>query len=113
MARLPQPGADDGIWGEVLNNYLSQAHNADGSLKAAAVAASVTKNNIGLADVDNTSDVAKPISMATQAALDDRLVWASATDANTPRPPSAQRVIWIGGTVEPVNIQVGDIWFKE
>jgi hypothetical protein len=33
MARLPTPGGDDGTWGDVLNDFLSQAHNADGSLK--------------------------------------------------------------------------------
>lgn len=33
MARLPQPGSDDGSWGGILNDFLSQAHNADGSLK--------------------------------------------------------------------------------
>lgn len=34
MARLPTPGSDAGNWGEILNEYLSQAHQADGSLKA-------------------------------------------------------------------------------
>lgn len=33
MSRLPQPGSDDGTWGTVLNDFLVQAHNADGSLK--------------------------------------------------------------------------------
>ena len=33
MARLPQPGSDKGTWGEVLNEYLLEAHAADGSLK--------------------------------------------------------------------------------
>lgn len=33
MARLPQPGGDQGTWGQVLNDYLSEAHNGDGSLK--------------------------------------------------------------------------------
>jgi hypothetical protein len=33
MARLPVPGKDGGIWGELLNEYLSVSHNADGSLK--------------------------------------------------------------------------------
>lgn len=33
MARLPQPGGDNGNWGAILNDYLSQEHNADGSLK--------------------------------------------------------------------------------
>ena len=33
MARLPQPGADRGNWGEILNDFLNQSHNDDGSLK--------------------------------------------------------------------------------
>lgn len=41
MARLPVPGSDDGTWGTLLNDYLSQSHNADGSLKAGSVDASV------------------------------------------------------------------------
>lgn len=34
MARLPQPGADNGTWGDVLNDFLSVEHNNDGTLKA-------------------------------------------------------------------------------
>lgn len=34
--RLPTPGGDDGQWGNLLNEYLSVAHNDDGTLKAAA-----------------------------------------------------------------------------
>ena len=33
MARLPQPGSDNGTWGEILNDYLSQTLKPDGSLK--------------------------------------------------------------------------------
>lgn len=33
MARLPTPGADAGQWGQILNDYLSAAHNPDGTLK--------------------------------------------------------------------------------
>jgi len=33
MPRLPQPGSDNGTWGDILNDYLSQTHNADGTLK--------------------------------------------------------------------------------
>jgi hypothetical protein len=32
-SRLPVPGADDGTWGNVLNDFLSIEHNGDGSLK--------------------------------------------------------------------------------
>src|SRR5512141_1424312 len=39
MSRLPTPGADDGTWGSILNDFLSQSHNTDGSLRAAVVGA--------------------------------------------------------------------------
>jgi hypothetical protein len=38
MARLPVPGSDDGTWGDVLNTFLSVAHNTDGTLSPSALA---------------------------------------------------------------------------
>jgi hypothetical protein len=47
MARLPVPGADSNTWGDILNDFLAQAHNTDGTLKAGAVtAASITDGTI-------------------------------------------------------------------
>lgn len=40
MPRLPQPGGDEGNWGTILNDYLSAAHNADGTLKTASISES-------------------------------------------------------------------------
>lgn len=37
MARLPQPGGDKNQWGDILNNFLIQAHNPDGTLKPISV----------------------------------------------------------------------------
>lgn len=37
MARLPATGSDDGTWGDILNDFLLQAHNTDGTFKAAAL----------------------------------------------------------------------------
>lgn len=37
MTRLPIPGSDQGNWGQILNDYLSQAHETDGTLKADSV----------------------------------------------------------------------------
>ncbi|GFG50779.1 hypothetical protein CQY20_30130 [Mycolicibacterium agri] len=45
MARLPIPGKDSGTWGDVLNDYLSQAHKADGNLKDNSVTANVLAPN--------------------------------------------------------------------
>lgn len=137
MARLPTPGGDDGTWGTVLNDYLSQVHAADGTLKSATVSTSninainaptagynlvygatgfqwiapsahshaagditsgtvgtarlgsgtasattylrgdsswqvLDKAAVGLANVDNTADLNKPVSTATQTALDGK-----------------------------------------
>lgn len=69
MARLPIPGSDDGRWGQILNEYLSQSHNPDGSIKSA----SINKAELGLDRVSNTSDYDKPISYATQSALNEKL----------------------------------------
>lgn len=33
MSRLPNPGSDDGTWGNILNDFLAQIHKTDGSLK--------------------------------------------------------------------------------
>jgi hypothetical protein len=47
MARLPTPGSDSNTWGQILNDFLSQAHAADGTLKDGAVdAASIIDNTI-------------------------------------------------------------------
>jgi hypothetical protein len=63
MARLPQPGGDVNAWGDILNEYLLRQHKPDGTH-------TLTKADVGLGNADNTSDVAKPISIAQQTALD-------------------------------------------
>lgn len=95
MARLPQPGGDVNVWGDILNDYLRYQHNTDGSHNVGAilqvppqsgralitnpVQASgiewrpLTKADVSLGNVDNTSDLAKPISTAQQAALNTKI----------------------------------------
>lgn len=41
MARLPTPGSDSNVWGTVLNDFLLQAHNPNGTLKTGAVTSTV------------------------------------------------------------------------
>ncbi len=53
MARLPVPGSDDNIWGSILNDFLSQAHNSDGSLKAGVISGSaIADDTISEAKLD-------------------------------------------------------------
>lgn len=37
MSRLPTPGSDNGTWGDILNDFLSQSHGADGSIKSGII----------------------------------------------------------------------------
>jgi len=100
VARLPQTGSDDGVWGDLLNEFLLVTHDTDGSIKSGSIqeshlssavqtklntvasggndvtsvagrtgAVTLTKSDVGLANVDNTSDANKPVSTATQTAL--------------------------------------------
>lgn len=49
----------------------------------------VTKAMVGLGNVDNTADLAKPVSTAQQAALDAKASLASPTLTGTPAAPTA------------------------
>jgi hypothetical protein len=43
--RLPTPGSDSGTWGDILNDFLGQAHASDGSLANNVVGASQIQDN--------------------------------------------------------------------
>jgi hypothetical protein len=63
MSRLPTPGGDDGNWGDILNDFLSQSLNAGGSLKTSASIAAGAEQTAnkgaanGYAPLDGTSKV--------------------------------------------------------
>ncbi|MDB5185213.1 MAG: hypothetical protein JWN38_1021 [Candidatus Saccharibacteria bacterium] len=78
--RLPIPGSDDGQWGNILNDFLSQAHNADGSLSSSAVTAAgaYTKPGGGVP----TGDIAD--GAVTQAKLASSVQATLASVAPTP-----------------------------
>lgn len=72
----------------------------------------ITKTHVGLGSVDNTADTAKPVSTAQQTALDARMVWADGSTSTNARPTTSSKVIWVGGTTQPVNMATGDLWVK-
>jgi hypothetical protein len=57
MARLPSPGSDDGSWGDILNDYLHQSHNTDGSLKSSAVTAAGGASDSGVVHTTGTESI--------------------------------------------------------
>ncbi len=46
MARLPQPGSDSNIWGNVLNDFLLVSHDSDGTVQAGAIDADALQDGI-------------------------------------------------------------------
>ena len=69
MSRLPKPGSDQGKWGEILNDYLSQAHTDTGTLKPGVVATSTLTDsavtNTKLADNSVTTAKLQDNSVTT------------------------------------------------
>ncbi|HMH70096.1 MAG TPA: hypothetical protein VK502_01760 [Candidatus Saccharimonadales bacterium] len=54
MTRLPTPGADDGLWGQLLNDYLSVAHDTSGAIKPNAVnSAALQPNSVTNTQLDS------------------------------------------------------------
>ena len=60
MARLPQPGSDNGTWGDILNEFLLQSLKSDGKLQDNAV----TSNTIAPNSVTSSSLASNAVTTA-------------------------------------------------
>jgi hypothetical protein len=111
MARLPNPGSDDGTWGTILNDFLGVAHNSDGTLKNTGIIASKADDNsvvhtTGNESVSGTKTyTASPVvptpSLGSQAANKtyvDSVAGAGAPDATTSAKGIVQLAGDLGGT---------------
>lgn len=98
MARLPTPGSDNGTWGDVLNDFLAQAHNTDGSLKDAGVVAD--KATTASPTFTGTVTVPTPINPtdATTKAYVDSAAAAGTPDATSSTKGKLQLTGDLGGT---------------
>ncbi|HSX30877.1 MAG TPA: hypothetical protein VLE99_03080 [Candidatus Saccharimonadales bacterium] len=63
MSRLPQPGGDDGLWGQILNDFLAQSLNVDGTLKLSAVPVQSVNGKTGAVTL-TAGDVGAPTTLA-------------------------------------------------
>lgn len=67
--RLPTPGADDGTWGTILNDFLLVSLNTDGTLQPAAItqAGGYIKPNTGIPASDLSNSVQNSLTAASTA----------------------------------------------
>lgn len=75
MSRLPVPGSDKSVWGDILNDFLNVAHDAGGNVKIAALqsAGAITSVNgktpangavtLNAGDVGAAPNVPQPLSV--------------------------------------------------
>jgi hypothetical protein len=88
----PSPGSTDAVPEGSVNLYYTSAR-ASAAAPVQSVAGrtgsvTLTKSDVGLANVDNTSDASKPVSTATQAALDAKAPLASPALTGNPTAPT-------------------------
>lgn len=84
MARLPQPGGDQGSWGTVLNDYLAVEHNSDGTLKTVSIAkggtgatdAASARTNLDVPSNDDIANtVAENVSVVAASGTTETISW--------------------------------------
>jgi hypothetical protein len=97
VSRLPIPGGDNDHWGNILNDFLSIAHNADGGLKAvgrgsldAGVQNSLAKADSSVQSVDGQSGV---VSLSGTYATQTSVAATYATKAEVAALGSAGAII--------------------
>ncbi len=70
MARLPQPGSDAGEWGTILNDFLTQAHNTNGTLKDNSVsAAQLAPNSVQTSSIADDAITNAKLDTATKTSI--------------------------------------------
>lgn len=84
MSRLPTPGSDNGVWGSILNDFLSVEHNADGSLKIRSdgtLSGFYSKPGTGIPKTDLASSVQTSLNQAGTAVQSSSVGQASGVAA--------------------------------
>lgn len=116
MPRLPLPGSDNGTWGTILNEYLSQIHKSDGSLKDDIItAAAIAPDTITAAEIMDGTILEAQLASSVQTKLNTVApTWSTlsgkpAIIAAGADPRLARNAIGMGHIVTPEDFgAVGD-----
>lgn len=92
MSRLPIPGQDEGTWGDVLNDYLSQSIDPDGTLKPSAVSSAAPVSSV------NTKTGAVTLAASDVGALPTSTGLAGLADTAAASGASDSQVLAYNGT---------------
>jgi hypothetical protein len=97
MARLPNPGGDEGTWGNVLNEFLNTIHNTDGTLKDNVVSSSaLAPDAVDSANIQDATISEDKLDAALAAKVNT--VSSGAPDATTSTKGLVQLAGDLGGT---------------
>ena len=104
MARLPQLGGDEGTWGEVLNDFLLETHNTDGTLKPAVVTSTNLAPNAVSSSALSSNSVTST-ELAVSGGIDGQVLTKDSGQTSgmkwaTASPTSPQATVSSVGTVQ-------------
>lgn len=95
--RLPQPGSDKGVWGQLLNQFLEVEHNPNGTLKQeGSLASKYTKPAEGIPKTDLADDVQQSLENADSA--------TAVPDANASTKGKLRLTGDLGGTADSPTV---------
>lgn len=97
MARLPIPGSDDGTWGEILNTYLTVAHQVDGNLKSDAVSADSIQDSTITADKFQTASGSDGQVLTKNSAVAGGMEWATSSGGVADATTSSKGIVQLAG----------------
>lgn len=88
MPRLPQPGGDSGSWGQILNDYLSQTLDTDGTLKPGVVnSTALAPNAVTAANVATTGGTDGQV-LVKDSAQTSGMKWDTVAGGGAPTGPA-------------------------
>lgn len=121
MSRLPIPGQDDDVWGQILNDFLTVSHNSDGTLQPGAIseAGGYILPVIGIPSSTMTTAVQGALGLATTSVqlggdiggtkTAPVVTKLQGTTVNAAGPANDQVLSYVGGQWVPATISSSTI----